>query len=138
MKSRCNKNTPNNPKYKSYAGRGIDICNEWRNDFMAFYNWAINNGFKEGLSIDRIDVNGNYCPENCRWADSKIQANNTTRNHYVTYNGETLTISEWADKFNVSYELLEHRLWSGMDEEQRVFIIGQKKRIFQKVLFIKD
>lgn len=74
MKQRCN--NPKNKNYEKYGGRGIKICTEWLNDPKKFFDWAIKNGYKEGLSIDRIDVNGNYEPDNCRWADNETQCLN--------------------------------------------------------------
>lgn len=99
-----------NKGYKNYGGRGIKICDEWLNDFKAFYNWSINNGYEEGMTIDRIDVNGNYEPSNCRWASWKEQENNRTNNHYITYNGETHTMKQWAEKLGIKYNTLSMRL----------------------------
>ena len=82
--------------YKDYGGRGITVCDEWKHDFKNFYNWAMDNGYKEGLTIDRIDVNGNYTPDNCRWATLKQQGNNKRNTVYLTYEGKTRSLSEWA------------------------------------------
>jgi hypothetical protein len=101
---------PKNAAYKFYGGRGISICKEWRDDFMSFYRWSVENGYSDSLSIDRINVNGNYEPGNCRWAVPKEQQNNTTRNHYVTYLGKTKSIAEWADEYSISYSALLQRI----------------------------
>lgn len=108
MKDRCYRK--NDKRYKNYGGRGIKICDEWLNDFMNFYNWAMKNGYQENLTIDRINVNGNYEPSNCRWASIKDQMNNTTRNVYLTYNNETHTISEWSEIIGIPYKTLQRRL----------------------------
>ena len=108
MKDRCfNKKSR---AYKYYGGRGITVCDEWKNDFMNFYNWAISNGYKDDLSIDRIDVNGNYEPNNCRWATYLQQANNTRKCVYIEYNNEKHTISEWARILHIDKETMRARL----------------------------
>lgn len=94
-----------NPKsisYNNYGGRGIEMCDEWKNNSFAFYEWAIKNGYKKNLQIDRIDINGSYCPENCRWVDRKTQNRNTRRNVYITYNNETRCLFEWAENLGIS------------------------------------
>lgn len=108
MIQRCyNKSTKN---YKIYGGRGISVCDEWHNDFMSFYNWAVLNGYADNLTIDRINVNGNYEPNNCRWATVKQQANNTRVNKIVKYAGKSQTISEWADEIGMNYQTLYDRI----------------------------
>lgn len=107
MKNRCC-----NEKYRDfykYGGRGISICGEWLHDFMTFYDWSMNNGYKDNLTIDRIDVNGNYEPNNCRWATPRQQSNNRRVTIYLTYNGKTQTMKEWADELGVKYTRLYSR-----------------------------
>lgn len=102
----------NNKHYKDYGGRGINVCDEWRNDVKAFYDWSMNNGYMDDLSIDRIDVNGNYEPNNCRWATIDEQANNKRHNRMYTYGNKTQTLKQWADEYNINY----HTLISRIDE----------------------
>ena len=119
IKDRCYHK--NDKSFKNYGGRGIKMCDEWNNDFMSFYNWAIENGYNEHLkkyrnmntTIDRIDTNGNYEPSNCRWATQKQQANNTRRNKYITYDGITHTLQEWSRIVNISRNALSMRLKRG-------------------------
>ena len=108
IKTRCL--NANEPAYKDYGGRGIKMCDEWLNDFMAFYDWAMANGYNDNLSIDRIDVNGNYEPSNCQWATRKEQNNNKRNNHLITYKGKTQTIAQWANEKGLSYKVLYTRL----------------------------
>ena len=110
MKSRCYREKDNH--YSYYGGRGISVCDEWKSDFMSFYNWAINNGYQEDLTIDRIDFNGNYEPNNCRWATVDEQINNRRYNRMVTYNGKTQTLKQWATEFGINY----HTFLSRIDE----------------------
>ena len=108
MKQRCcNKN---HPRYLDYGGRGITVCDEWVNDFTSFREWANSAGYNDGLSIDRIDVNSGYSPDNCRWADNKTQQNNRTTNHYITINNNTKTLREWCDEYKISYVLVRDRI----------------------------
>lgn len=108
IKCRCyNENTHN---YNNYGGRGIKMCEEWRNNFQNFYDWCLLNGYREGLSIDRINNNGNYEPLNCRFVDDIKQANNTRKNVFITYKGETLTVAEWSRKIEVSPDAIKWRI----------------------------
>ncbi len=113
IKQRCyNENDTN---YHWYGGRGITVCEEWRNNFEAFYKWSMANGYTDKKSIDRINSNGDYCPENCRWTDITTQANNTRRNHYIKHNGKIKTIAEWAKDTGISQQAISSRLrnrWS--------------------------
>lgn len=108
MRERCN--NPNHVRYSCYGGKGVKVCSAWDN-FMTFYEWAIRNGYKEGLTIDRVDNNGHYEPCNCRWATRKEQMHNSSRNRDVTINGATKRIYEWAEEFNLSYNTFKRRLY---------------------------
>lgn len=112
MKTRCY-NT-NDHAFERYGGRGITVCEEWKDDFMSFYNWAMSNGYKDDLSIDRIDNNKGYSPDNCRWATAKEQNNNKRNVYKVTYQGKTQTLSQWAVELNVSHGILLRRFNKGL------------------------
>ena len=107
IKQRCL--NPNNKSYINYGGRGITVCKEWSESYENFRDWSLNNGYADNLSIDRIDVNGNYEPSNCRWANAKQQANNRRSNLEITYNSETKTLMQWAEVFNLPYSAVTQR-----------------------------
>lgn len=112
MKSRCLNS--NNRRYSNYGGRGISISEKW-NNYLEFHNWAINNGYSENLTIDRINVNGNYEPSNCKWSTQKQQANNRTNNVYITFENKTLTRQQWSEILGFEKHVLKNRIkrnWS--------------------------
>ena len=116
MKNRCyNKNEPT---FYRYGGRGITVCDEWKNDFMSFYNWAIANGYKDDLTLDRINNDGNYEPSNCRWVDVKTQSRNRCSNKFITYKGHTLCIADWSKKTGIRAENLYYRIKKGWPVEK--------------------
>lgn len=116
MKGRCcNKN---DDAYKNYGGRGIKVCDEWLNNSSAFVEWSLSNGWKEGLTLDRIDVNGNYEPNNCRWITRKEQMNNKRNSRFISYNGTSKTISQWAELFGIKYHVLIDRINKGWSVEE--------------------
>ena len=114
MKQRCY--NPNANGYENYGGRGIAICDDWVNNFQEFYDWSINNGYSDELSLDRIDVNGNYEPSNCRWADEHTQANNKQSSVHITINNETYTIAEWGELVNLPTNTIGRRLRDGFQD----------------------
>lgn len=107
MIQRCT--NPNNDNYHNYGERGICVCDSWR-DFKNFYEWATNNGYEKDLTLDRIDVNGNYEDSNCRWATNSEQANNKRTSHKIEYNGVTKTMTEWAREFGLTLGCIQYRL----------------------------
>lgn len=116
MKRRCN--GVKTPYYKNYGGRGIKYCDEWEK-YENFKKWALESGYEEGLSLDRIDVNGNYYPENCRWISKKEQANNKRQSIMITYNGKTQSLQRWAEESGMRYSTFRARIRSyGWDIEK--------------------
>ena len=101
MKKRCN--DKNTACYDRYGGRGIKVCEEWNNSFEPFFEWAMNNGYSEELTIDRIDNNGNYEPNNCKWSTNQEQCNNRRSNIKITIGNATKTLKEWCKIFEVDY-----------------------------------
>lgn len=108
IKQRCYNS--NNTYYRNYGGRGIIICDEWLRNFINFYDWAILNGYNDNLTIDRINNDGNYEPNNCRWATAKQQARNRSYCKYFTHNGKTHCIKEWCEILNLNYKTISTRL----------------------------
>lgn len=108
IKTRCL--SPTDQHWKDYGGRGITVCDEWADSYENFREWALSNGYKDDLTIDRIDVNGNYEPSNCRWATIKEQANNKRDNNYLTFNGKTQTVVQWAEELGIIPVTLEARI----------------------------
>lgn len=109
---------PTTHGFERYGGRGIKMCDEWVKNPNTFYEWAINNGYKKNLTIDRIDVNGNYEPSNCRWATKEEQDNNRRNNRSISYKGETKTLSQWARQYSINIVTLSDRLKTGMSIDE--------------------
>lgn len=125
MKKRCY--DKNHKIYNRYGGRGITICDEWLNDFMAFYNWSMANGYQDNLTIDRIDNNKGYSPDNCRWVTMLEQAQNTSKNVNITYKGKTQTISAWSRETGIPQNTISRR-FKLFDDLEIVFYKGDLKK----------
>lgn len=100
MRTRCN--NPHRKKYKDYGGRGIKVCDEWNRSAKAFCEWALSNGYAEGLQLDRINNDKGYGPDNCRWVTPKQNSRNRRDTVYLTVNGETKCVSEWCEQISIS------------------------------------
>lgn len=116
MKQRCF--YENSISYRNYGGRGITVCDEWKQSFIAFYKWATSNGYQENLTIDRINLDGDYEPTNCRFITMKEQGRNKRNNRVIEYRGESHCISEWAEKMKIKKTTLYQRLKNGWDVEK--------------------
>lgn len=121
MKQRCY--NPNSTSFKDYGARGIRVCDEWKDDFGAFRDWAINSGYEEHANrgrctLERIDVNGNYEPSNCRWATQKEQCNNLRKNLLIEIDGRTQTLKQWANESGLDEAKIRYRYkhgYTGLD-----------------------
>ena len=116
MKQRCF--DVNSTDYRNYGGRGITVCEEWASDFQSFYNWAMSNGYTDSLTIDRINNNLNYSPENCRWATYKMQANNKRNNVLLEFKGKIHTLTEWVSITGIKESTIRERLKRGWTTEK--------------------
>jgi hypothetical protein len=127
IQTRCyNKN---DPAYHNYGARGIEMCSEWRNNFMSFYTWAISNGWDSELSIERIDNNKGYFPENCKFATVKEQVRNRRVTKTAILNGQRKPLAEWCELLNLPYSTINVRLHKGWSDEEALTIpIGGKRR----------
>lgn len=129
--------------YKNYGGRGIKICDEWKNDFLAFYKWSIENGYDENAkhgecTLDRIDNNGDYEPSNCRWVNMYVQTRNTRRNRYIEFNGKRLTICEWGKEIGGSSTTVLYRINKGWAVEEALLTPVGKRNWVPKILQTDD
>lgn len=123
MKRRCSNQKEEN--FVRYGGRGITVCEEWKNDFMSFYNWAMENGYHDSLTLDRKDNNGNYEPGNCRWATVREQGNNRGEfNINITYQGRTQTLMQWAEELGLPFATLRYRIVESNWPIEEAFTIG--------------
>lgn len=125
INNRCNNS--NHERYSDYGGRGISLCSEW-NDFVTFYTWSIDNGYTDGLELDRSNNDNDYCPDNCRWTTPVKQARNRRSNRYLTAFNETKLLCEWPEdiRCKVGYKTLHKRLKDGWSNEDAITTILQK------------
>ena len=119
MKGRCYYPSVNG--YERYGGRGISVCDEWRDDFISFKDGAMAHGYNDELTIDRINVNGNYEPNNCRWVTQKVQSRNSRTNHLITYNNQTHCLIEWAEILGMPYTVIKNRITRLKWDAKRAF-----------------
>ena len=97
-------------RYKDYGARGIKVYQQWKEDNRSFFHWAIHNGYMEGLTLDRIDNDGDYSPDNCAWVTNKENCNHNRKTHFVTYKGKTQSLHDWAEELGINYSTLRNRI----------------------------
>lgn len=127
MRQRCE--NPRNKRFSRYGGRGIRVCYEWDSSFRAFREWAYTHGYAEGLSIERVDNDGDYSPENCIWADRVTQSNNRCTNHWVIVNGEAMTMQQAAARYGIPYGTFRGRLQRGWSADKAA---TEKRRAYHE------
>lgn len=115
-------------KYKNYGLNGIKLCQNWYNDFHTFEQWALKNGYKNNLTIERIDINKDYSPENCKWIPLEEQAKNRSNNHKITYNGKTMILQDWANEVGLDSATIRRRLKAGWSIEDALFTPKKKNQ----------
>ena len=118
IRTKCR--NPKSSNYRLYGGRGIDICDEWYNDFLAFRDWALSHGYQEGLTIDRINNNQGYSPDNCHWITNREQQLNKRNNVLISYQGKTQTLVEWCDELGLKYKTIQNRIVKGWDKVRAI------------------
>ena len=128
VKTRCY--NPNSGNYKYYGEKGITVCDEWLHNFQAFYDWAMANGYKDGLTLDRKDNSKGYSPDNCKWSTMKEQAQNTSQTLKLSYEGQTKTLSEWSDITGIPKNVLKQRIKYGWSAEKA--LTTQVRRTLKK------
>lgn len=142
MRSRCN--NKNNPRYPTWGGRGIKVCQKWNDNYRDFKEWALKNGYDYNLtrteqSLDRIDVDGDYCPENCRWINAEQQASNRRNNIIVEYKSKKYTMTQLAKKFNIKTPYVIKRRWEkGLRDEELVTPAKQELFVEGKYLTVME
>lgn len=123
MKTRCN--NPGSQRYEDYGGRGVKVCPEWES-FEAFRDWAMESGYQDHLTIDRQNNDGDYSPENCRWATMEVQQSNKRNNFLLTHNGKTLTVSQWAAETGIERRTITKRKKLGWSDDEALTVPVRK------------
>ena len=135
MRNRCYRKS--NKYYYNYGGRGICVCDTWKNSFEAFRDWALSNGYDDRLMLDRIDNDGNYEPNNCRWVDRFQQMNNTRNNRILEYDGKAMTVTEWGRKIGLAPHILEKRINNYGWSVEEALTIPKLKRGWTKEKYLR-
>ena len=126
MKQRCNNHK--SQKYKIYGARGIKVCNEWNESYDSFRKWALDSGYKEGLTLDRINVNGNYEPNNCRWVTYEVQNSNKSNNVWIEYKGEKHTATQWAKIYGYDVKVIYQKMErNGISFLEALLSVGERR-----------